>query len=200
MQQQRCGKQEPVMNKASSSFDISRFMASSTSLVHAVQVCMPKTAFRIHPDRNRTVSNIYIALIDGKWWMIASDVVEDGDIDIPNLWRADLYEGIRPDGQRFILPVTLPIYVDATDWHDSLTHVVKLARKKWISVKSDKSNHCFDVISEKPIKMTEDAWPMGEFESLLELAFYGRIIYTLKEAVTKLRKPSRREINEDDDT
>ena len=185
------------MNKKSQGFDIARFAASSSGLAPGIPVCVPKTAFRIHPDRERTVSNIYIAHVNGKWWIIAADVVEDEGIDIQNLWRADLYEGIRPDGQRFVLPVTLPTWTDKTDWHDSLTQAVKLARKKWVTVEADKVNQCFDVTSEKPMKAGPDDWIDDEFSDVLELAFQGHIIYTRKEAMTKLRKPSRREISED---
>lgn len=92
------------MNKKSRGFDLSRFMASSSGAAPAVQVCVPKTAFRIHPDRERTVSDIYLSHVEGKWWMVAANVIEDDGIEIQNLWRADLFEGIRPDGQRFVRP------------------------------------------------------------------------------------------------
>lgn len=185
------------MNKKSRGFDLSLFRASSSGVASAVQVCVPKTAFRIHPDRERTASDIYLSHVEGKWWMVAADVIEDDGVEVQNLWRADLFEGIRPDGQRFVLPVTLPMYSDKTDWHDSLTQAVRLARKKWVTVESDKINKCFEVTSEKPMKVGPDDWNDCEFSDLLEQAFHGRIVYTRQEAVTKLRRPSRREISED---
>ena len=186
------------MNKPSHAFDLSRFAASASGLTPAIQVRVPQTAFQIHPDRERTASGIYLSHVDGKWWMVAADVVEDEGIEIQNLWRADLYEGRKPDGQRFVLPVTLPMYADKTDWYDSLSQAARLARKKWITVKSDKVNKCFDVTSEKAVKAGQDDWPDDEFSDLLEQAFHGRIIYTSKDAVTKLKKPSsRRNISED---
>jgi hypothetical protein len=84
----------------------------------SLSACLPKTAFRIHPDRERTVSGIYLSHLDGKWWIIAADVVEEEGIEFPNLWRADLYEGLKRNGQRFVLPVTLPLLCNKTDWHD----------------------------------------------------------------------------------
>ena len=185
------------MNKPSHAFDLSRFAASASGLTPAIQVCMPQTAFQIHPDRERTVCGIYLCLFERKWWMVAADVVEDEAIEIQNLWRADLYEGRKLDGQRFVLPVTLPLYSDQTDWHDTLSQAVRLARKKWITVESDKTNKCFNVTSEKPIKAGQDDWPDDEFSDLLEQAFHGRIIYTRKDAVAKLKKPARRNISED---
>lgn len=185
------------MNRPSHAFDLSRFAASSSSFTPAIQVCVPKTAFQIHPDRQRTASGIYLSHVEGKWWMVAADVVEDEGIEIQNLWRADLYEGRKLDGQRFVLPVTLPMYSDKTDWHDSLSQAVRLARKKWIAVESDKVNKCFEVTSEKPMKVGQDDWLDDEFADLLEKAFHGRMIYTRKDVVTRLKKSSRREISED---
>ena len=123
------------MNKPSHAFDLSRFAASASGLTPTIQVRVPQTAFQIHPDRERTASGIYLCHVEGKWWMVAADVVEDEGIEIQNLWRADLYEGRKPDGQRFVLPVTLPMYADKTDWYDSLSQAARLARKKWITVK-----------------------------------------------------------------
>jgi hypothetical protein len=191
--------QEPAMNKPSRAFDLSLFTASAFRQAPEIQVCMPKTAFRIHPDHERTASGIYLSHLDGKWWIVAADVVEEEGIEFPNLWRADLYEGLKRNGQRFVLPVTLPMQINKTDWHDTLTQAARLARKKWITVESDKPRGRFDVTSRQLITEEADDWADDEFANVLEQAFEGRIIYTRNDALAKLKKPPRRENIEDYD-
>lgn len=126
-------------------------------------------------------------------------MVEEGNTQIPQLWRADLYEGITPDGQRFLLPVTQPLQANRNTYHETLSDAVKLARKKWITVESDKDHKCFNVSCEKAMKTEPDNWPECDFVDVLEKAFRGRIICTSKDVLIKLKKPSRRDISEDYD-
>lgn len=187
------------MSSLTRPFDPSRFVATSTSWTPGVQVYIPKTAFRIHPDRSRSIINVYLSRTSDKWWLVDAELVEEGHSQIPGLWRADLYEGITPEGQPFLLPVTQPLQANRNTYHETLTDAVKLARKKWITVESDKVHQCFDVSCEKTMKAEPDGWSECDFSDVLEDAFRGRIICTDKDVRAKLKRPSRREINEDDE-
>ena len=187
------------MSNLTRPFDPSRFVATSAGRTPGVQVYIPKTAFRIHPDRSRSINNVYLSRAADKWWLIDAELVEEGHSQIPGLWRADLYEGITPEGQSFLLPVTQPLQANKNTYHETLTEAVKLARKKWITVESDKVHQCFDVSYEKTMKAEPDGWSDCDFSDVLEEAFRGRIICTDKDVRAKLKRPSRREINEDDD-
>jgi len=187
------------MSRLSRAFDPSRFVATSTGRAPSVQVYIPKTAFRIHPDRSRSIANVYLSRAGDKWWLVDAELVEERSSHIPGLWRADLYEGSTQDGQSFLLPVTQPLQASRNTYHETLTDAVKLARKKWVTVESDKVNQCFDVSCAKSMKAEPDGWSDCDFVDVLEAAFRGRIICTDMDVLTKLKKPSRREISEDDD-
>lgn len=187
------------MSNPPRAFDPSRFVATSAGRVPGVQVYIPKTAFRIHPDRSRSIINVYLSRTSDKWWLIDAELVEEGHSQIPGLWRADLYEGVTTEGQPFLLPVTQPLQANKNTYHETLTDAVKLARKKWITVESDKAHQCFDVSCEKAMKAEPDGWSDCDFSDVLEEAFRGRIICTDKDVMAKLKRPSRREINENDE-
>ena len=188
------------MSNPSRAFDPSRFVATSAGRVPGVQVYIPKTAFRIHPDRSRSIINVYLSRTSDKWWLIDAELVEEGHSQIPGLWRADLYEGVTTEGQPFLLPpVTQPLQANKNTYHETLTDAVKLARKKWITVELNKAHQCFDVSCEKAMKAEPDGWSDCDFSDVLEEAFRGRIICTDKDVMAKLKRPSRREINENDE-
>lgn len=180
--------------------DLSRFQARSPGYSSAnVPICIPTSRFRIHPDRERTISDVYLSRAGDEWWLIDADVVEGGHVRIPKLWRADLYEGVWANGRSFVLPVTFPVEGGNMDWYDTLTYAVSLARKQWMTVTADKNQGCFRVMPEKKRMPEPQEWPECEFAELVEFAFYGRIILTAEDAIAKLPKKPRREVSEEFD-
>lgn len=180
--------------------DLSRFAVRSPGYSNAsVPVCIPTSRFRIHPDRRRMASDVYLSRAGNEWSLVAADVVEEGLVHIPKLWRADLYEGIWQNGRSFVLPVTFPVEGGHMDWYDTLTYAVSLARKQWVTVASDKNQGCFLVTPEKKHLAAPEVWPDCEFAELVELAFYDRIILSREDAIAKLPKKARREVSEEMD-
>ena len=55
------------MSNPSRAFDPSRFVAISAAWLSKVHIYIPKTAFRIHPDRSRSITNVYLSRAGEKW-------------------------------------------------------------------------------------------------------------------------------------
>ncbi|MDF1481085.1 hypothetical protein [Extensimonas sp. H3M7-6] len=121
-----------------------------------VPVAIPHNKpFRIHPDVERTKS-VYLSRAGDEWWLIARDVV--AKYRVPRLWQADLYQGIYENGNTFILPVTHPLMGYET-WYSSLSRAVKLDRKDWISIESDREQARYNIHSNKKRWITTPEWP-----------------------------------------
>ncbi len=181
-------------------FDLSRFVARSQGTTQtSIPICIPTTRFRIHPDRERMVANVYLSRAGDEWWLVDASVAEDGRAHVPKLWRADLYEGVWANGRSFLLPVTFPVDGVHMDWYDSLTYGVTLARKQWVTVTSDRSQGCFIVTPEKQKRSEPEGWLDCEFHELVEFAFDDHIIYSKEDALAKLPRKSRRMVREEFD-
>ena len=176
--------------------DLRRFVARGYDNTSA-PVCIPTSRFRIHPDRKRCMQDVYLSRAGDEWWLIDADVVEKSHLRIPKLWRADIFEGIWPNGRSFVLPVTFPVDCSHMDWYDSLSYAVKLARKQWVTVASDKENGRFDVTPEKKAWPEPGEWPKCEFAELVELAFFDHIILSREDAIAKMPLKTRRIVSED---
>ena len=69
-------------------FDLSEFSAQGDEVLLDIPVCMPKTAFRIHPSRNRMHKGVILKRSDDSWYLIHPDVARSGQLS--SLWKADL--------------------------------------------------------------------------------------------------------------
>lgn len=188
------------MRKNPRAFDLECFVAHSPDqLAPDVPVCLPRGWFQIHPDRQRCAKNVYVSLAGGQWWLVAAEVAEDNEIRIPKLWRADLYEAIRPDGRSFVLPNTFPLHGSKTDWYDTMADAVKLARKQWVLVTSDKEEGCFVIAPERRRQAEASEWPECEFSELVEQAFADRILLIRDDARKLLPRSARRNVDEFDE-
>ena len=180
------------------SFNEARFKARSDASVLNVPIWIPGKPFRIHPDRERMWSDVYLSRAGDQWWLIDAEVVEDGQVHIPKLWRGDLYEGVLASGKSFVLPVTFPLDGIHMDWHESLTYAASLGRKEWVTAVSDKSKGCFIVTPEKQKLPEPDGWLDCEFGEVIEFAFGDHIILSKEDAIAKLPRKSRRTVREEE--
>jgi hypothetical protein len=178
-------------------FDLSEFSAQGDEVLLDIPVCIPKTAFRIHPHKSHMLKAVFLKRSDDHWYLIHPDVVRSGQLT--GLWKAALYEGVKSNGASFILPLTnaLPGREERTD---SLREAIDEARQGWVMVESDAEQDRWITMPQnsKKLQSLEPKWFDGELSRLIEIAFRGRIIRTQKEASAQFRKTSRREITEDE--
>ena len=169
-------------------FNLDDFSIDASSQIH-LPVCIPHNIpFRTHPDSERTTT-VFLSRAGDEWWLIHPKVVER--YRIPRLWQADLYEGVQENGTSFVLPVTYPLPGCET-WYESLSNVVQLARKQWVSIESDKEQACYNLLPSKKKWQALPAWLEATFAEVVEFAFLDRIITTGDEAKARLPKTSKR--------
>lgn len=159
-----------------------------------VPICIPKSPFRIHPDKNRTAGPVYLSRAGDEWWLVHPDVLDT--YRVPRLWQAELFQGIWPDGRTFILPLTYP-RPNCGGWFDTLQQAIQLARTQWITIESDSDQGCYLIT---PAKKAGGAieWPECDFADVVEVAFDGHIILTPQEAMARLaRNKGKRPVREE---
>lgn len=177
---------------ATPTFLLDDFLAHSHQSPAIVQV--PHGGwFRVHPDKERLVGPFFVARSDDQWWLVHPDVVPE--VRISGLWRADLFEAMYEDGRTIIIPLTYPM-LGKEGWYDSLQEAIKVSRKQWVSIESDRDQGSYDVHTEPKKKRTEPDWLGCDFGELVESAFAGRIISTLEQARKKWPRSSKRVIPE----
>ena len=57
-------------------FDEARFKARSDADVLNVPIWIPGKPFRIHPDRERMWSDVYLSRAGDQWWLVDAEVVD----------------------------------------------------------------------------------------------------------------------------
>jgi hypothetical protein len=174
-------------------FNLADFAIDPTSQIH-LPVCIPHNMpFRIHPDAERTAT-VFLSRAGDEWWLLHPKVVER--YRAPRLWQADLYEGVQENGMSFVLPVTYPL-PGYEGWYESLSHAVQLARKRWVSIESDREQGRYNMVPGASKVLSIPAqWLDGEFSEIVEVAFLDRIISSVEEAKVRLPKTSKRKTEE----
>lgn len=173
-------------------FSLDQFALDDTSHIQ-VPVAIPHNKpFRIHPDADRT-RTVHLSRAGDEWWLIHPAVV--AQYRVPRLWQADLYQGIYENGTTFIMPATHPLS-GCESWYSSLSRAVKLARKDWISMESDRGQACYNIASNKKHWTTKPEWPDDSFSDIVELAFFDRIITTVADAKSRLPHKTKRRVEE----
>lgn len=176
-------------------FDLSRFQATPNDIM----VCIPKGLFSIHPDEDRCARDIYVSRAKDQWWLVDAQVVEQGRLRIPKLWRANLFEGAIQPGIRFILPVTYLASGSPTSWAESWDEIIPEARCRWVEAQADRDQAFFEITQECKHPAGGLRWPDDDFEMQVRRAFHGRIISTRADAIDKLQITSCREVIEEMD-
>jgi hypothetical protein len=103
--------------------------------------CCPKTVFSVHHDLDRVVSDMFVVYRNNRWHLVDSELYGNG-VYIEGLLRADIYDCVDIDGNRFLLVSTYPLSGDITSWRESVLDVVDVAREHW--VKMSKSGNGYE--------------------------------------------------------
>ena len=141
-------------------------------LTPPLPVVIPQTTFRIHSSRE--VGQVYLLRKNEAWHLVNPQLVRDGVIR--GAYAAYLFEGIRLDGESFLLPVTLPKQEKDQSWCESLCEVVDAARKTWIKMESNGRERIHTVINLKHQPDVEPQWPKWSKQDWMTEAFANRQI------------------------
>jgi hypothetical protein len=156
------------------SFDVENFRVKSASYgTQPPAVCLPTKPFRINPDpQEGRITDVLLSCIEGKWYLVDPDVQRVLFDAGYSAFKANLYEGVRANGQRFVMPITYN--VDGECWMNSAIAMMKTARQYWVTREADSANqrHLFSVDS---TRRPEPTWS-GDFLGLIEEAFGDRVI------------------------
>ena len=141
-------------------------------LTPPLPVLIPQTAFMIHPTSS--VGQVYLLRKQDKWHLVNPELVRDGLVT--GAWVANLFEGIRPNGQSFLLPVTLPKQGYQRSWYESLCEVVDEARQGWVKVTTNYDACIHELTRVKYRSPVEPQWPNWSVEDWVTEAFSTRLI------------------------
>jgi hypothetical protein len=179
-------------------FKLTEFAAHDDHLVEEVKVCIPQTAFRIHPEKSHMMGLVILKRFEDNWYLVHPQVAKT--FQMPHLWRAALYEGVKSNGASFVLPLT-NARPGRENRYDSLKEAINDARRQWIRVESDHDQDTWAAIPQasKQLAAVRPTWFEGGFSALIELAFRGRIIRTVDEAMAICPKQSHRNYSDDDE-
>lgn len=96
--------------------------------------CCPKTIFSVHPDSNRIMKSVLVVYRNNRWHLVDAQLYRNG-VYIEGLLRADIYDCVDSDGNRFLLISTYPLSGEMTTWRESVLDVVDAARADWVKMK-----------------------------------------------------------------
>ena len=94
-----------------------------------------------------------------------------------NLVRpVELHAAIDRQGNPSLIPVPLPDQNgNRNHWHQSLAEAVIRSQETWIRITANKAIGGYDIF-EASAKLPEPLWPTESMDSLLDVAFRGRIL------------------------
>lgn len=150
---------------------MNRFLADEVDYTRPF-VGNPKGAFRIRQGAKSPLVYMTNLQHEGGWHLVDSAVLDE--VQLPNLWRGYLYEGVMENGRPFLLPVTQGSDPDYEDWAKSLLAAIKQASKGWVEISSDRSVKKYRTTLLDLHQSPE--WYDGDFDELMMSAFEGKII------------------------
>jgi hypothetical protein len=96
-----------------------------------------------------------------------------------------LYAAIDRQNNVFLIPVPLPGEAGTRIlWHESLLQAVELAKRKWLRITPNMHTGSYDVY-EAQGALPDPEWPDQSMETLVEVAFRGKIIDSLDHPVVQ---------------
>ncbi|ASF48399.1 hypothetical protein CEK71_21340 [Methylovulum psychrotolerans] len=87
----------------------------------------------VHPDLDRVARDVLVVYRDGRWHLVDTELYANG-VFVHGLLRADLYDCIDIDGNRFLLISTYPLSGEMTAWRESVLEVVDAAIGSWVTM------------------------------------------------------------------
>lgn len=140
----------------------------------AMEIFIPESSFRIHPDRSRTLTDVPVTKFNDELWLLDWDTAYDRGAELASLYLGTFYEGMLADGTRFLLPVLMPVGEHHEGYLSLLTLAFK-ARHQWVSVKPDLPFNYFRNTQTESIDL-EPQWANDNFHDLVLRAFGGRYV------------------------
>ena len=96
-----------------------------------------------------------------------------------------LYAAIDRQNNIFLIPVPLPDEAGTRNrWHESLAQTLELAKLKWLRIAANMYTGSYDVY-EAQGTLPNPEWPDQSIETLVEVAFRGKIIDSLDHPVVQ---------------
>lgn len=113
-------------------------------------------------------------------------VVPDAAQQISELVRPmQMYAAIDRENNVFLIPVPLPGESGTRNqWHESLAQAVEHAKQKWLRISANTHIGGYDVYEAEGV-LPEPEWPAHDIESLIEVAFRGKIITSLDHPIVQ---------------
>jgi len=154
-------------------------------LLTNVPVGRPKKAvfFRAHKSEEMTFPAM---LLEQKESRESYLVVHDVAQVISELVRpVQLHYALDRQNNPLLIPVPLPGETGARNpWHESLAQAVEHSKLKWIRITANMHIGGYDVY-EADGNLPEPEWPLHDIDSLVDVAFRGKIIDSLDHAVVQ---------------
>jgi len=152
-------------------------------LLTLVPVGKPKKPqfFRTHADAEMTFSAMLLEQKESREsYVVLPNVAQE----ISELVRpVQLHAAIDRQNNVFLIPVPLP-GEDGTrnPWHESLAQAVDYAKLKWLRITANMHAGGYDVYEAEGV-LPEPEWPAHDIDTLVEVAFRGKIITSLDHPV-----------------
>ncbi len=137
--------------------------------------------FRTHPDAPMTFAAMTLEHGKSKDTYIVYPTVS---MAVPELVRrVVLHAAIDRQNNIFLIPVQLP-NEDGTrnPWHESLAQAVECAKTKWIRISANQNIQGYNIFA-ADADLPEPDWPDSTIETLIEVAFRGKIINSIDHPV-----------------
>ena len=139
--------------------------------------------FRTHPSDDMTFPAM---ILEQKETRETYVVVPDVAQQISELVRPmQMHAAIDRENNVFLIPVPLPGESGTRNqWHESLAQAVEHAKLKWLRISANTHIGGYDVYEAEGV-LPEPEWPAHDIESLIEVAFRGKIITSLDHPVVQ---------------
>jgi len=154
-------------------------------MLTTVPVGKPKKPqfFRTHQAEDMTFTAMILEQKETRECYI---VVHDVAQQISELVRAvQIHAAIDRQNNVFLIPVAMPGESGTRNqWHESLAQAVEHAKMKWLRITANMHMGGYDVY-EADGALPQPEWPDHTIESLIEVAFRGKIITSLDHPVVQ---------------
>jgi hypothetical protein len=137
--------------------------------------------FRTHSSADMTFSGmVYENKEKSEHYLLAPDVASH----ISELVRAvELHAAIDTSNNVFLIPLPLPDELgNRNPWHESLAGNIAHAQNNWIRISANKDVQGYDTF-EATGNLPQPQWPGHDIETLVDIAFRGKIITDLDHPV-----------------
>ena len=154
-------------------------------MLSTVPVGKPKKPqfFRTHQAEDMTFTAMILEQKETReCYMVAHDVAQQ----ISELVRAvQMHAAIDRQNNVFLIPVPMPGESGTRNpWHETLAQAVEHAKMKWVRITANMQMGGYDVY-EAGGELPEPEWPNHTVETLIEVAFRGKIITSLDHPVVQ---------------